>query len=64
MEQILVEGDMDLARNKEQLKAIRRGEWSQEQVEEYFATKEKLLEQLYFDSKLPASADVASIKTL
>ena len=40
VEQILVEEDLDLARNKEQLKAIRRGEWSQQAVEDYFTNKD------------------------
>lgn len=64
VEQILVEQDLDLARNKEQLKAIRRGEWSQEQVEAYFAEKEKVLEQLYIKSTLPALPDKRAIKNL
>src|SRR5262249_44276034 len=51
-EQILTEGDLDLMRNREQLKAIRNGEWTQEQVEEYFTRKEAELETLYNTSKL------------
>jgi predicted nucleotidyltransferase len=53
VEQILLEGDLDLERNREQLKAIRRGEWEQKQIEEYFETKEKDLESLYLKSELP-----------
>jgi len=49
-EQILVEGDMDLERNREQLKSIRRGEWTLEQIDEYFNSKEKQLEELYVSS--------------
>ncbi len=64
IEQILVEQDLDLARNKEQLKAIRRGDWTQQQVEDYFADKEKQLEQLYLDSQLPLAADKQAIKAL
>ncbi len=64
VEQILLEEDLDLARNKEQLKAIRRGEWSQDQVEAYFENKEKQLEQIYLKSKLPATPDKAAIKAL
>jgi hypothetical protein len=55
VEQILKEGDLDLQRDSERLKAIRRGEWTEEQVREYFAEQEKLLEQVYNDSKLPYS---------
>ncbi|OUS30517.1 nucleotidyltransferase [Gammaproteobacteria bacterium 45_16_T64] len=64
VEQILVEQDLDLARNKEQLKAIRRGEWTQEEVECYFSDKESQLEQVYLDSTLPAMPDKAEIKQL
>lgn len=64
VEQILVEEDLDVARNQEQLKSIRRGEWSQQAVEDYFANKEKQLEQVYLESKLPIKANTAAIKTL
>jgi len=56
-EQILKDGDIDLQRNNEQLKAIRRGEWTFERVLEHFAQKEKYLEQLYQASKLPERPD-------
>ena len=52
VEMILVEGDLDLTRNREQLKAIRRGEWSKDQLREFFNTKEKHLESLYLSSSL------------
>ncbi len=64
VEQILLEQDLDLARNKEQLKAIRRGEWDQAQVEQYFVDKEKQLESVYLESRLPTKPDHAAIKTL
>lgn len=64
VEQILAEGDLDLQKNKEQLKAIRRGEWTEQQIRDYFTQKEKFLEILYIESKLPYSPDVAKIKTL
>jgi len=51
IEQILTEGDLDLQRNREQLKAIRRGDWSLEQIEEYFERKEIELETLYNENK-------------
>lgn len=47
VEQILIEHDLDLERNREQLKSIRRGEWTQEQIIEYFSEKEKTLEEVY-----------------
>ncbi|MBM3235118.1 nucleotidyltransferase [Candidatus Poribacteria bacterium] len=55
VEQILREGDLDLQRDNERLKAIRRGEWTEERIKEYFAEQEKLLEQVYIDSQLPYS---------
>ncbi|RYF10647.1 MAG: nucleotidyltransferase [Oxalobacteraceae bacterium] len=64
VEQILIEGDLDLERNREQLKSIRRGEWSLEQIEDYFTTKEQSLEQVYAESKLPHSPDEERIKEL
>ncbi|MFM9960448.1 MAG: DNA polymerase beta superfamily protein [Planctomycetaceae bacterium] len=63
-EQMLIEGDMDLRRNREHLKAIRRGEVSQEDILKWASDKERQLEQLYVDSKLPAVPDEARIKTL
>ena len=62
--QILVEGDINLQKNNEQLKSIRRGEWSLEQIEQFFQDKEKQLEELYVKSVLPYKADEAKIKTL
>lgn len=64
VEQILVEQDLDLTRNKEQLKAIRRGEWSQQEVEDYFAKKERQLEDIYLQSNLPAKPDTPAIRQL
>lgn len=55
VEQIIDEGDLDLQRNKEQLKSIRNGEWSLQQIEEYFTFKERELEKLYQESKLQYS---------
>lgn len=64
VEQILVEGDIDLRRNREQLKAIRRGEIPVEDIRAYFNEKEKNLEKLYHESKLPYSPDEKAIRTL
>ena len=63
-EQILIEENLDLQRNREQLKSIRRGEWSLEQIEQYFADKEKQLEELYIKSTLQHKPDEAKIKAL
>lgn len=64
VEQILSEHDLDLTRNREQLKSIRRGEWTKDQITEYFQDKEKALEQLYIDSDLRDKPDMNSIKQL
>lgn len=64
VEQILGEGTLDLQRNREQLKAIRRGEWSETDVYDYFGDKESDLEKLYQKSDLPYGPDVAAIRKL
>lgn len=64
IEQILIEGDLDLERNREQLKSIRRGDWTLAEVEEYFQDKEKYLEEIQAKSELPHSPDEDKIKTL
>lgn len=64
VEQILIEGDLDLQRNREQLKAIRRGEWTKEQINQYFTDKEKSLEDTYTKSTLPWGPDEGKIKEL
>ena len=64
VEQILTEGDIDLERNREQLKSIRRGEWKIEDIREYFSRKEKELETVYLNSKLPYGPDEEKVKEL
>ena len=63
-EQILIEQDLTLNRNSEQLKAIRRGEWTLVQLEDYVQRKEAGLETAYSQSRLPALPDQPAIKTL
>lgn len=64
VEQILHNGTLDLEKNKEQLKEIRRGLWTLEQVETYFAQKELHLEELYLNSNLPIKPDEHKIRSL
>ena len=64
VEQILIKGDLDLEENREQLKSIKRGEWTETQILEYFNTKEKSLEEIYLNSSLPYSPSEVKIKTL
>lgn len=64
-EMILKEGELDLRVNREQLKSIRRGEWTLEEVEEYFVHKEKLLEELYIKSNaVPDKVREVEVKQL
>jgi len=64
VEQILIEHDIDLERNREQLKSIRRGEWTMEQIIDYFESKEKSLESVYAESDLQHSPDEDKIKNI
>jgi predicted nucleotidyltransferase len=63
-EQLLLEGDLDLQRNREQLKSIRRGEWSLEQILEYFEQKRVALEEIRARSSLPPAPDEDAIRDL
>lgn len=64
VEQILLEHDLDLERNREQLKSIRRGEWTLEQIETYFESKERSLEDLYTKSDLRLKPDEDAVRQL
>lgn len=63
-EQVLLHGDLDLRHAKEEMKAIRKGERSKEDLIHWFEEKEKYLEKLYHESKLQHSPDESKIKTL
>jgi predicted nucleotidyltransferase len=62
VEQILVACDIDLERDREQLKAIRRGEWPLEQLEQWAQDKEKALEALYHTSTVRYAPDEPTLK--
>ena len=64
VEMILADHDIDLQRNNEQLKAIRRGEWSEERLRSWCAEKESHLEQAYSFSTLRQAPDEAAIRAL
>lgn len=64
VEQILLEGDIDLRRDRERLKAIRRGEWPEDRLRRWAADKEADLERAYAASKLPAAPDQDGLKDL
>jgi len=63
-EQILLFSDIDLRRNAAQLKAIRRGELSKEEIVRMASEKEKYLERVYEESTLRYSPDEKAIRTL
>ena len=64
-EQVLTYGVMDLQRSREQMKAIREGRMSLEDVERWFACKEVYLEKLYHESiMVPYAPDEKAIKDL
>lgn len=63
-EQILLEGDIDLEQDRERLKSIRRGEWSIKKIDNYFEEKERYLEKLYQETKIPYSPNESVIKAL
>jgi len=64
VEQLLVEETLDLTKNSEQLKSIRRGDWTLEKLEEHFERKEADLESFYLKSKLPDLPQVDLIRNL
>lgn len=57
-DQILTTGDIDLTRNREQLKSVLKGFYTLEEVVEYFKGKEILLQKAYEDSELPWGPDI------
>lgn len=63
-EQILMDHDLDLEKNNEHLKAIRRGEVSLEDLKKWFSSKEIELEKLYINSTLRQKPDIESIRQL
>jgi predicted nucleotidyltransferase len=63
-EQILIEHDLDIERNSEILKSIRRGEWSEQKLRSWFDEKEKHLEELYIKSDLRSYPNEEEIKQL
>ena len=63
-EQIMVTHDLDLQRDRDLLKSVRRGEWTLDRIEQWFQNKEKTLDQLFASSTLPHSPDETAIKAL
>jgi uncharacterized protein len=63
-EQILIEHDLDIEKNSEILKSVRRGEWSEEKLRAWFDSKERHLEELYARSTLRHDPDEESVRQL
>lgn len=63
-DQLLSLGEMDLTRDRERMKAIRRGEWTLERVETFFEEREKALQSLYESSTLSHKPNEEAIKQL
>jgi len=64
-QQILETGNLDLRRDSDILKSIRRGEWTEEQVRKFFSDSEESMRKLYDESTaVPHSPDEAAIKEL
>jgi predicted nucleotidyltransferase len=63
-EQLLLEGDLDLQRNREMLKSIRRGEWTMQQILDYFEKKRIDLETARTKSTLPPTANESTLRDL
>jgi len=63
-EQILSGGDLDLRRDRELLKSVRRGEWTEEQARVWFADKEKQLDLLFAKCTLPDHAPEGKLRKL
>lgn len=63
-EMILTERTIDIRRHREHLKAIRRGEVTQKDIERWFAEKEVGLERAFHNSKLREEPERDAIKQL
>tara|TARA_Y100001973_G_C5171380_1_gene319279 strand:- start:452 stop:1489 length:1038 start_codon:yes stop_codon:yes gene_type:complete len=62
--QILEERDLDIQRDRELLKSIRRGEWSLERVRLWFEQEERNMQGVYDRSTIPNKPDENAIKEL
>lgn len=63
-EQILINQHLDLRRDKEFIKNIRQGNWTLQQVQEFFNSKEQYLIELEQKSKLRDKPDDVAIRQL
>jgi len=63
-EMVLAECDLDLERNRDQLKYARNGGYTLSELKEWFKQKEMDLATLYTNSELPVIADFDKIRVL
>jgi len=64
-EQLLTTGELNLLRDREIVKSVKRGDWSLEYIKHWFANKELDLERIWLDcTALPVVPDEAAIKEL
>jgi len=64
VEMIMTEHDIDLQRHREHLKAIRRGEMTEQEIRRWASEKEASLEKVYNECKLPYGPNEQWVKTL
>jgi predicted nucleotidyltransferase len=64
VEQLLEHQTMDLRKDREHYKAIRRGDFTKDEIIAYASEKEKYLEKLYQNTKLPEQPREKEVKTL
>jgi len=64
VEQVMLEGDIDLQRAREPMKAIRRGDWTADEVRNWAMEKERVLEAVYSECKLPTEPPVEPLRQL
>ncbi len=60
---ILVEQDIDLQRNNNQPKAIRRGEWTEERMRAWCAEKVSQLDRAYAEGSMRVTPDETKIRS-
>jgi len=64
IDQILSTEDLDLQRNREELKAIRRGDLTLQEIENLAEIRETRLEKLFANSKMREKPDYEALKNL
>lgn len=63
--QILETGDLDLTRDSEILKEIRRGEWTEQRIKDWFSNYEKHIDKLFVENnEIPVKIQEKEIRKL